>query len=197
MCWGEACESAKVSYHVASTGNQMHRYLALVAALTILAGTAARAGEPYRDHLVPEDSVIGASETSPDYQIILRDVFQEGYERDVKLRYIEIPSFHTESLVALKEDAGTFRILTLEPTTQLWAFESLAMMKRGDVLKIEKNDFEHGVKPDKEIAELEATIPEDYHKVIVKRCEVQIDTGIANRLLAVWKVMLLDTRYTQ
>lgn len=169
----------------------------LLMMVALSAPSAASGAQPYRDHLVPEESVIGNSEAAPDYEIVLRDVFHEAYDRDIRLRYVEIPSFHTESVVALREDKGSFAILTLEPKIQLWSYESLAMMKRGQVLKVENNDFKHGVRPDKEIAELEATLPEDYHKVPVNRCEAPVDAALANRLLAAWKSMLLDTRYVQ
>lgn len=151
----------------------------------------------YRDVLLPEGSAIGGSEFTPDYQIIVQGVLHEAYDRDVKLRFVQEPSFQPESAVFLTENTGKFRIVTLEPVLQLWAYESLEMMKHGQILKTEGTDPKTAIRPTKEISELESELPADYHQVKVKRCEVDVDSAMAQRIIAVWKSMLLETRYTQ
>ncbi|HTT98957.1 MAG TPA: hypothetical protein VMF58_12970 [Rhizomicrobium sp.] len=166
---------------------------ALVAGMLIASGASAREV----DHLLPENSIIGGSFDIPEYDNKLRVVFDEAYAGGVKLRMVDLPSFETESVTALKEDKGAYRILTLEPEKQLWTYEALAMAKAGQIKKVAGNDFEHGVRPDKEIAETEAALPADFHDVKIKRCEIAIDEARAERLIAGWKAVLLETKYTQ
>jgi hypothetical protein len=128
---------------------------------------------------------------------MVHEVFHEAYEHGVKLVFVEQPSFQPELAVFLKQDSGKFQIVTLQPTIQLWAYEGLAMAKRGEIMEIKNHDWDRGVRPDKDIAELEARLPRDFHDVPVKRCQAEVDTGTANRLTSVWRSMLLETRYTQ
>jgi len=101
------------------------RFLA-AAVFGLLIATGAWSTE--RDHLLPEGSLLGITDVAPSGGM-LRAIFPEAYAGNVKFRMVDLPSFHTESVTALKEDAGAYRIFTLEPIKPLWGYETLS----GDV----------------------------------------------------------------
>jgi len=159
----------------------------------IVTGRSVRAEE----HLQPEGSVLGGSAVSPYYDIMVADAFRDAYAPGVKLRAIIEPSFAPEEAVYLVQDGSQYQLATLKPAIQFWSYESLDMMKRGEVLKIEGNDFEHGVEPDKEIEELQKALPKDFHDVKISRCTAPVETGLAKRIIAAWHAVLLETRFAQ
>jgi hypothetical protein len=167
--------------------------IATVLAVTVLCGTPVMA----QDHLVPESSVIGGSEFSPDYQSVVQAVLHEAYADDVKVRLIVEPSFSPEAAIGLKEDNGNYRIFTLAPAVQLWGYESLRMMKGGEERLVSNGNSKDSQPPDNDIAALKAYLPADVHDVKVKRCEADIDPALGARIVEVWKAMLLDTRYAR
>jgi len=161
----------------------------LIAALALVAVAASA-----QSHLKPETSVFGGGEVSPDYYRMVADVFHEGYGDKVKLRAIFISSFSPESTVFLVKDGAAARIVTLEPKIQLWSYEVLTMMRSEQVKTLEGGQ---AVRADKEIADFQASLPKDYHDVKLARCEIAVDVGFADRLIAAWTPVLLETRFRQ
>jgi len=98
-----------------------HFVAALVAGMLI----ANVAGAAERDHLLPERSVIGDSADLQSTDGMLHTLFAEAYAHDVKFRMIDLPSFRTESVTALKEVKGGYQVFTLEPAQPLWGHETL------------------------------------------------------------------------
>ncbi len=69
------------------------------------------------------------------------------------------------------------------------------MEKSGAAPKVESGKPAQGV--EKEIADYEATLPKDFHDVKIERCERVIDSSRAQRLMAAWKAVLLETRFNK
>ncbi len=169
----------------------------MAATLAAVLAPAALSPCAAQSHLKPEDSVLGGSVISTGYDEMVADAFHEAFGPTVRLRVIFEPSFYPENAVFLTSVNDDYRIVTLTEAKPLWDYQSLAMMKTGAVQRVDDGDAAHGVKPDKEIAEFEASMPKDFHDLKIARCEAPLDAALARRLIAAWKPVLLETRFDQ
>jgi hypothetical protein len=168
----------------------MNKLFCTTFAVALLCALAADAG----DHLVPEQSVLGGYGFDTEYQARVRGVFHEAFDnRSVVFRMIKEPSFLPELVVGLGHDDTGYKIFMLKPSVFLWSYSSLESLQSGAVRCV--HDGTDCNKRD--IDELKATLPADWHDVEVRRCEVNLDEKTAKHLMDVWKKMLLGTRYDE
>jgi len=134
------------------------------------------------DNLEPDDTYF------QNYHDQVNSTLKEVFAPDVLTRMTVEPSFSVEYAVALKEDAGANKIVSITAEQQLWKFQVLEMMKRGEITS---SDMDGKNTTADEIKRLEASLPKDPNEVKVERCEVAVDSGLAARIVSVWKQMLL------
>ncbi len=147
-----------------------------------------------QDHLVPIPSVIGGSEFVARYQDMVRTVLHEAFDNDIKARLIVEPSFEAESAVAIRNDGDAWRIVTLAPSVDLWAYIG-AQEEAATEDECRKAGRANCAEP--EADKLRASLPPSHHDVKVARCEIAIDPALGAGLLSLWQAMLLRTRFTR
>jgi hypothetical protein len=181
------------------------RLLILAALLLASPAVAQRRWQP-EDHLEPDRSVLGGSASSPDYDMLLSDLLRDAYDTGVDVRMVALPSFFPEYVVGLRSfetiGAGAFkrvvrgppyRIFVLAPEAQLWTYESIAALKRGQEKAFDKNG---NSRQQAAIAELQSKVPADPHDLKIGHCEADISGVLGDRIVALWGRMLLSTRYS-
>lgn len=151
------------------------------------------------DYLAPLPSILGGDEFLGNYDMRLQAVFKDAYDRTVNIRMLAVPSFSPEYAVGLlsKSDprrGPPYRIFTLSPTAQIWTYETIDMIKRGDE-KIITRDGKDGA--EQEVARLQSLVPADVKDLKIKRCESDIADDLGRRIIEVWRKMLLRTRYIE
>lgn len=143
------------------------------------------------DHLEPERSVLGGDTSFSDYDNIVVSVLKDAYARDVVARMLVLPSSQPEYAVGVKKTEDQYTIFVIASTIPLADYETLSIMENAT------DDKGHPVRDDKSIAELRKSLPENWHDVSVKRCVVDIDRSLGERLVDVWGKMLKQTRYPE
>jgi len=131
---------------------------------------------PRPDHLVPEDSLLsgGFGPRLASYYAYVQEAFREGFDWDVDVRAVVLPSFRPEILVGIRstgEEPKGFRVFYLRAP-------GLGFMRYKD----------------HEAAEREGP-PKPPGEVKLTRCEKPLAAPLALRIEKVWKDMLLETRH--
>jgi hypothetical protein len=153
--------------------NRLGRSVPLALAATLLFAANLHAQPPKReDHLEPEGSIIGGTASPGDYEERLHQAFISAYDRQIAVRMVAIPSFVPEYAVGLRRvnpygDGPPYRIFGLQAATSIW----LAGQKQ-----------EH------------APQPADSK---VQHCDAAIGDLLGQRIVSVWRKMLMNTRYAQ
>jgi hypothetical protein len=181
------------------------RLLILVAALLASPAVAQQRWQP-EDHLEPEHSVLGGAGFLSGYDALVRDLLHQAYDPSVQVRMVAMPSFVPEYAVGLrggkKLGKGAFtattrgapyRIFVLSPEVQIWTYESIASLHRGQQHALGK---EGAALQKQAIARLQSRVPADPHNVKITRCEVGISDGLGDRIVKAWEMVLLSTRYS-
>jgi hypothetical protein len=186
-------------------------FLILAAALLASPAAAQQRGQP-EDHLEPESSILGGTAILSGYDGLVRDLLHDAYDMSVDVRMVAMPSFIPEYAVGLRsyETTGAgalkaiargtpYRIFVLSPEAQIWTYESIAMLKRGQEhvgTWSDKNlDSQQAIQK-KEIARLETKVPANPHDLKIDRCETDISGVLGDRIVQVWSKILLATRYS-
>lgn len=138
----------------------------------------------------------------PHYWVVFDEnhgYLQEAYAPDVVLHMVVEPSFQLSYAVFLKKRDTGFSIVTLKlpPKVEYLLLryrdiEALEKKLDGDkpydqLDEDEKNSADY-------LARLKKDIPPYPKEVIAERCEMAIDTALADRLIQAWHVLLADTR---
>ena len=100
----------------------------------------------------------------PSYDSALATVFKAAFANDVQVRAIVEPSLFLEFAVGVTKSVGAFHIFLLQPSTQVWQAVT---------------------SPDKQT---------DPAAIKVETCTMQLDAGIAERMVAAWKTALEHVR---
>jgi hypothetical protein len=166
---------------------RLHLPTAVVAGMLLIGAPVCAA-----DHLEPEPSLFAGNDWSLDYDTMVAEAFKELYGRDIAARVVAEPSFQHEYGIGIRRNGARYSIVGLEPEIQLWGYPTLKMMESGEEGVI-KNGKE--VRDDEGIVRLRASIPADWHRVKINRCEAPIDAALAGRVVEVWRTMLRATRY--
>jgi hypothetical protein len=165
--------------------------------LLLLAGFLLGATAVADEHLVPERSVF-ADRFLLEYDTMVVSTLEEAFTRDVRVRAIVQPSFQPEYAVGIKQRENGYRVFCLRPEIQLWAYETLKMMKAGSIRNLgsiigPRTDGASETRA--EIEKLEASLPANFRDVKIKSGDVEIASDLAHLLVAIWETMLRQTRY--
>jgi hypothetical protein len=130
------------------------------------------------DHLEPDISVLGGSPGKPRYDMALREALGEIFEFDIAVRMIGMPSFVPEYAVGLRKTAlmnGTrYRVVALTLAKPITSIQPVTIDKNGQL---------HA--------------PPLPWKRDLTRCETSINDSAGERIVEVWRKMLMRTRYSQ
>ncbi len=150
------------------------------------------------EHLEPEYSQFARAGLPPSatslrpYHEIVIAVLDGAFEADVRARLIAMPSFTPEYALGIREADGQHKIFHLASQAQLWSYENLKTLREiveaGGLPGQDANIAEA-------IAEYESRLPDDYRDVETSYCEFEIQSELADDLLAIWENILLETRY--
>ncbi|HWM61776.1 MAG TPA: hypothetical protein VNN98_06465 [Rhizomicrobium sp.] len=183
-----------------------NKHLLILAALLLASPAAAQQHRQPEDHLEPEGAILGGTAFSASYDMLVRDLLHDAYDMSVDVRMVALPSFVPEYAVGLRsfETTGTgavkriargapYRIFVLSPQAQIWTYESISSLKRGQEQAFDKigNSRQQAA-----ITELEAKVPTNPHDLKIDRCEADISGVLGDRIVQLWGKMLLATRYS-
>jgi hypothetical protein len=144
-----------------------------------------------RDYLEPEDSLYTGIFLIEYEQMVLH-ALREADEREVLVRAFVFPSFRPEYAIGIRKNEESHTIFKVSPKVQLWGYESLEMMKNEQVTVLEDGSFVRDVDG---IKALEEAYPENYLDVPLVRCDAEVESDLANDIVALWEQMLFETRY--
>lgn len=154
------------------------------------------------DHLVPESSVLAGSESlwSRDYYDLISHVLSDGFDRDVEVRAVVLPSFSPEYLVGIRGaspgQSTNYHVFYLRPKIQLWSYQSLQSMENGLAAMKSEGAGEKEIKAQTEyIARMKAYLPTKAENTPLERCEKPMDTTLAERVKKVWVGALREAHY--
>lgn len=183
-----------------------NKHLLILAAMLLVSPAAAQQRWQPEDHLEPEGSILGGTAFLTNYDMLVRDLLHDAYDMSVDVRMVALPSFVPEYAVGLRsfETTGTgavkaiargapYRIFVLSPEAQIWTYESISSLKRGQEQAFDKigNSRQQAA-----IAELEAKVPTNPHDLKIDHCEAGISGVLGDRIVQLWGKMLLATRYS-
>jgi len=182
------------------------RWLAILVAFTTqLSGFAL--AQPQQapgaeDHLEPDGSILGGDAFMAGYELQVARKLKEAYGPGVVVRMVALPSFVPEYAVGLASKAqygkrAPYRIFALAPAASLWTYQSIAMLKNGSVRELGNQNQSAEKAQKEEIARLESSVPRDPDDLKVNRCEIDINDALGNRIIEVWRKMLLRTHYPE
>jgi hypothetical protein len=164
----------------------------VLAALAILQIASARAG----DYLEPEPSAVAGDLF--DFEVTYMDrvlsVLGVASPDSAVLKVVILPSFVPEEVTGLRNGPNGYTIFDAKPKVQLWGYSTLDMMKNR---QINSRDQAGNDTTAQQADSLEKALPADAKAVPVDRCERGVDMAIADRLIAAWKAVLLQTRYSE
>lgn len=148
---------------------------ALMAGMLLLATGACAA-----DHLEPEPSPLWGG---PLYDADLtKSVFAEAFNGDVAARVLVMASRFPAYMVGVKTEGGAYRIFTLHSDGEVYP---VSHDNVPEPFAVSGPDGSATI-----IAPKQST-----PKFAVERCEEAVDLALGQRLVALWRRMLMETRY--
>lgn len=185
----------------------MKRFLSAFAATVISVSSAVAAPSSTRiserpDHLVPESSVLGGNEALlfQDYYNLIYHILSDGFDRDVEVRAVVLPSFSPEYLVGIRGAAPgqmpNYHVFYLRPKVSLWGYQSLQSLENGLTEMKTKGADETLIKAQTaEIARLKTFLPPRAEDITLEHCERSMDVVLARQVKKVWVRTLQQTHY--
>lgn len=154
------------------------------------------------DYLLPESSVLAGSESlwSQDYYDLITRILADGFDRDVVVRAVVLPSFSPEYLVGIRGAAPgqptNYHVFYLRPKIQLWGYQSLQSMENGLTKMKSEGAGEKEIKAQsEEISRLKAYLPASVEDTPLDRCDKPMDPVLAERVKKAWVGMLRGVHY--
>jgi len=145
------------------------------------------------DHLEPEDSPF-SEVYFPEYMGLVLEYLDAGYDENIKVRLIAMPSFSPEYTVGIKRADKKYSIFYEAPVIQLWEYQMLIQMDEREVLA---RDSQGDTVKDAELEELRKKLPKNPMNIPRKQCEREIPRVLAKEIQFIWQEMLYDTRYNR
>ncbi|TVZ41814.1 hypothetical protein P886_1164 [Alteromonadaceae bacterium 2753L.S.0a.02] len=146
----------------------------------------------HAENLAPEDSQF-SGEIMAGYTHLVLKYLGAAYSEDVLVRLVGFPSFSPEYAVWLEEEGKQYKIVYESPEIQLWGYQMMPLMEQESVQVM--NDDGEFVKDEKGLKELEEKYPKNPEDIPRKTCKKEIDKDLADKIVYVWKEMLLGTQY--
>jgi len=157
----------------------VRRTASLIALITVFASTAL--AEPKmisraEDHLEPDASALGGGRGSPKYDMELREALGEAFFSETAIRMIAMPAFVSVYAVGLRKmGAATdtpYHVVALTLANPMKAIQPVTVDNSGNL---------HA--------------PPLPWKQDVTRCEISISGKLGDRIVEIWRKMLMRTRY--
>lgn len=133
-----------------------------------------------QENLAPDISyIVGAD----DYAFTLKSTFREGFNDEVVLRVIALPSFSPEYLAGVrKKHDKTYEAFVIEPTISIWDVESKGKKSLGE---------------EKQKNKMPSTTSFGKYPIQTITISKPISEALANRLMKIWQEELLKVRYSK
>jgi hypothetical protein len=171
-------------------GNAVHKFALTLIAASVLGFTTVQA----ETHLIPEDSIYSPMMNyQPGYRGLEMVVFAPAFDETVRARVIAEPSFANEFAVGVRETGGEYRIFYYVAPQHLWDYEMLGLIRKGEIASSKDGKSTTA----DEIRKLQASLPSDPSSIKLMECELPIDPQVAQTLVRIWKVLLLQTHYDE
>jgi hypothetical protein len=185
-------------FEAALTWNPPMRIAAIFLA-TALFGHLAGA----QDHLEPENGIFSGDVTLSDYYGNVRRVFSSAYAPGGTLCVVILPSFSPESVVGIRESERGLEAFVITPSCHIWNLELLQDYESGRITEIDKDGRKISLAQNESYQKLKQRTPGDVSKITVATVAKPLpeplaeQVALADRIKAVWKKALLDTRYAK
>lgn len=168
------------------------KFLILIAyALSLVSPTAEASAQ---QHLVP---VPDSFSVGIEYHHKIRQLFEEGFRRDVVVRVLILDSFSTESLVGIRKTSDGFEAFCLRAKTSIGDTEMLKHYEEGHIFLLDRDGNRTPGVETKQYQELKRRTPADFRDIDVERMEKRLPKQTVDQITDIWKTMLKETRYPQ
>lgn len=130
------------------------------------------------------------------YYAKIREILTEAYRHGVVLRIVIAPSFQLEEIAGIRK-TGTkgYEVFDVKPTTMIWDTLSLREYESGRWPVNDKNGKPFARETNPIVQSLKkANVPSEYGQIKVQTHAVPIPTDTAERIINVWKKILVDAR---
>jgi hypothetical protein len=159
----------------------------VVIALFVIQGAFAQ------PHLIPDAGPFGDEQG---YEVMVRQVFSAGFEKNVVLRAVIIESFDTERLIGIREGANGFEAFVISPSSRIWDIELVREYENGSITVIGADRKVVPLEKDDDFKELKRRTPSDVRQISTSVRAKVIPKVFVERIERVWQRMLLGTRHT-
>ena len=128
-----------------------------------------------QEHLWPALSEWNGAADHDDYPQIVATVFHDAFHGNIRVRFHATHSMiRREEVIALTQNGSVYSILSMQANVHLMSYSSASWMR--------------DLRP-------AGLTPSDYHVIKPSRCEANIPSSLAIRIVDVWRAVLLETRY--
>lgn len=165
-----------------------------LATLTIAIFLACISPVNAQEHLVPERHLFS---TQDQYQQKIRLLFEEGFRPEVRAKVLILESFTTESLVGIRKTSHGMEVFHLRARSSIGDTEILKEYEAGRITLLDRNGNQTPGIETKEYQDLKSRTSSDFREIPIESRTMSIDQRTADRVLDVWKTMLLETHYTK
>jgi hypothetical protein len=116
--------------------------------------------------------------------------FDEAFDHDVVLRVVVYPSFQPAYAVGIRNEQTGPVVFRLGQTEFPWSYPPMDLIESGAF--DERAEDGRGSTRDSRREAINQAFPADPQRVATSPCERPIDVGLADRIAAIWKTMILD-----
>lgn len=128
------------------------------------------------------------------YKTELLYVFRSGFEPDVILRAVAIPSLTNEFLVGLKRHGDEFKTFIIRPSVSVANLRMIRAYESGSMSRMDSSGKIISYKEDEYYKQLRKITPNDYHDIGVTIAERPISVKTANMLFQRWKALFSNEK---
>lgn len=146
-----------------------------------------------QDHLLPEESLFTGIYHEQALSL-LSSRLGRMHGLEAFANAVVLPSFSREYVVVFERTKGDeYKLVCMQTAQSMGGYQQLNQLKSGR-LRVS----EHGEDTtQKEIAKLEAALPEDHMNVEASVIEIELDQELGQDIYTVWGHMLYETRYPE
>ncbi len=145
-----------------------------------------------QDYLDPDTGILGGGYA--EYKLKVRELFCDGFKKDVLLRIVFIESFEREGLVGIRRTHEGLEVFELRAAIPIWNTELIRYFDSGMVTTPYPRAKEDMLQ---EYQRLKRETPADFREIPVEVFRTPIDQETAERVSEIWKTMLLAIRHPE
>ncbi len=144
-------------------------------------------------HLVPEP---GQLLKHDEYHYKLRMIFSKGYDPNVILRAVILPSFQSEQLVGIREGHQGSTVFVLTPASSVWNTELVRLQESGSIKTLDNNGVAISNDKNTSFQELKKRTPPDFRHIAINENARKLSDSHAKRITALWRALLINVHYS-